>query len=197
MTSLKLEAPELYLDLLESCLTASIYPESAWQIIEEEPRGRSTMPRAARNLPYRFRSTLQKLLVRQLGRWSLFLARGRKFDPAAREVGGDWPCFGFTMIGRRRLDMLHTCIKDVLDNDVPGDLIETGVWRGGAVIFMRAALKFYGVTDRVVWAADSFEGMPRPQNSRDGWDFSELGYLRVSLDAVKERGIGDESSNPE
>jgi len=37
-------------------------------------------------------------------------------------------------------------------------LIETGVWRGGATIFMRAILKAHGVTDRTVWVADPFEG---------------------------------------
>ena len=45
---------------------------------------------------------------------------------------------------------------------MPGDLIETGVWRGGATIFMRAMLKARGVTDRTVWVADSFEGLPEP-----------------------------------
>jgi O-methyltransferase len=50
----------------------------------------------------------------------------------------------------------------VCANDVPGDLIETGVWRGGASIFMRAVLKALGDRDRVVWLADSFQGLPQP-----------------------------------
>ncbi|MEJ0068602.1 MAG: TylF/MycF/NovP-related O-methyltransferase [Pseudomonadota bacterium] len=49
---------------------------------------------------------------------------------------------------------------------MPGDLIETGVWRGGATIFMRAILKALGVTDRTVWVADSFEGLPEPDAAR-------------------------------
>jgi len=67
-----------------------------------------------------------------------------------------------SMLPRARLDNLQSCVVDVLERDVPGDLIETGVWRGGATIFMRAVLKAYGVTDRVVWVADSFEGLPKP-----------------------------------
>jgi hypothetical protein len=67
-----------------------------------------------------------------------------------------------SMLPLARLDNLQFCIDDVLTNDVPGDLIETGVWRGGATIFMRAMLKAYGVTDRTVWVADSFEGLPEP-----------------------------------
>ena len=67
-----------------------------------------------------------------------------------------------SMLPLGRLDNIENCVVDVLENGVPGDLIETGIWRGGATIFMRAILKAYGVTDRSVWAADSFEGLPTP-----------------------------------
>jgi hypothetical protein len=61
-----------------------------------------------------------------------------------------------------RFENIESCVVDILKNKVPGDLIETGVWRGGATIFMRALLKVYGITDRAVWVADSFEGLPEP-----------------------------------
>ena len=61
-----------------------------------------------------------------------------------------------------RLDSLQACILDVLLKGILGDLIETGVWRGGAVIFMQAVLKVAGACDRTVWVADSFEGLPLP-----------------------------------
>lgn len=67
-----------------------------------------------------------------------------------------------SMLPLARLDNLQDCIQGVVTDGVPGDFIETGVWRGGATIFMRAALKVLGVKDRVVWAADSFEGLPEP-----------------------------------
>jgi hypothetical protein len=67
-----------------------------------------------------------------------------------------------SMITLARFDNIKNCVESILRNGIPGDLIETGVWRGGATIFMRGALKAYGVTDRVVWAADSFEGLPVP-----------------------------------
>ena len=53
-------------------------------------------------------------------------------------------------------------MKQVIIDDVPGDLIETGVWRGGVAIFMRAILEAYDDRDRIVFAADSFEGLPPP-----------------------------------
>ena len=87
------------------------------------------------------------------------------------------------MVGRARLDNLEHCIRDVLERNVPGDFIETGVWRGGSTIFMRALLR--EVTDQVVWAADSFEGMPVPEHNSDGWDMSRIEQLKVSLDEGK------------
>jgi hypothetical protein len=71
-----------------------------------------------------------------------------------------------SMLPLARFENLQSCIGDVVADDVPGDLIEAGVWRGGATIFMRAMLKSLGVADRVVWVADSFEGLPEPDSER-------------------------------
>jgi len=67
-----------------------------------------------------------------------------------------------SMMPIARFDNLRSCIEDVIARGVPGALIETGVWRGGATIFMRAVLCAHGVTDRTVWVTDSFEGLPTP-----------------------------------
>lgn len=83
-----------------------------------------------------------------------------------RELGIDWPEHAETMSGLRRLDNVQDCILDVVERGVPGDLIETGVWRGGTAIFMRAVLAALGDRERTVWAADSFEGLPKPDASR-------------------------------
>jgi hypothetical protein len=66
------------------------------------------------------------------------------------------------MLPMARFENLQACIADVVDAEMPGDLIETGVWRGGATIFMRGMLKALDVSDRTVWVADSFEGLPEP-----------------------------------
>src|SRR5689334_6158592 len=75
-------------------------------------------------------------------------------DPRMRRSaveGWDWPTRGFSMIGLRRLNNLERCFEHVISKGVPGDFIETGVWRGGAAIFMRALLEAYEVRDRIVW----------------------------------------------
>jgi O-methyltransferase len=80
--------------------------------------------------------------------------------------GGQWPVRAHTMIGAERLDNVERCARDVVLRGVPGDFAETGVWRGGATILMRGVLQAYGVTDRAVWAADSFAGLPLPDPVR-------------------------------
>ncbi len=106
-----------------------------------------------------------------------------------RKEGRDWPMLAHTMIGLKRMDNLQFCVEDVIKNNVPGDLIETGVWRGGATIFMRGILKAYGVTDRRVWVADSFEGLPKPDEATYEADRGDkhhtFSFLAVSLEDVK------------
>src|SRR5205823_10477287 len=77
------------------------------------------------------------------------------FDEPVRAEGLDWPARAHTMIGLKRLAHVRDCVASVLADGVPGDLIEAGAWRGGTTIFLRAVLKAHGVTDRVLWVADS------------------------------------------
>jgi hypothetical protein len=65
-----------------------------------------------------------------------------------------------TILPIPRLDTIQECIETLLVDDVPGDLVEVGAWRGGGSIFLRAVLVAYGVSDRRVWVADSFAGFP-------------------------------------
>lgn len=97
--------------------------------------------------------------------------------------------FSHTMVGRKRLDNITECLDVVRKENVPGDLIETGVWRGGASILMRGYLAAWEMNDRVVWVADSFEGLPAPSLPQDeGWDFSaaQVPILAVCLEEVQE-----------
>jgi len=114
---------------------------------------------------------------------------GVTFDRDAKFYGKIWPSRAHTMIGMPRLDNLQYCVEEVIRAGVPGDLIETGVWRGGAAIFMRGILKAHGVADRTVWVADSFEGLPRPDPIRypkeSAFDFHKFADLAVSLEEVR------------
>jgi O-methyltransferase len=107
-----------------------------------------------------------------------------------REFGMDWPSKAYTMVGVERLNNIESCAKIVLQDGVKGDFIETGVWRGGCTIFMRAILKAFGDSKRSVWVADSFEGMPKP-NSEDypadkKFDLSMWKTLAVTSEEVRD-----------
>jgi O-methyltransferase len=171
----KLDDP--YLDLLKKCLTRDIFPETYRPIAGRPSRERHP-------IAWAFYPALAVL-----ERKGLKLYRQVKFDPKFRSKGMEWPVEAETMIGLKRLDNLHACIETVISDQIPGDLIETGVWRGGACIFMRAALNTYGDQTRKIWVADSCEGLPKPddrhpQDQGDTlWTFNHT--LAVSLDQVK------------
>jgi O-methyltransferase len=162
----------LYLDLLKQSLTRSLFDQT-YQSIQPRRGSFSSF----------FFGPIRKLLA--IGDYEIV----RRTPNTARVEGRDLPLDAETMIGLLRLDNLGACIKDVLDHNVPGDLLEAGVWRGGAAIFMRAALRAYGAADRQVWVADSFRGLPPPDPQRfpaDAKDrLSSRPQLAVSLEEVK------------
>ncbi len=129
---------------------------------------------------------------------TLFLDRNLRSDlstsePASLELryeGKDWPTEAETMVGVKRLDNLQECITEVLRNNTKGDLVEAGVWRGGASIFMRGVLKAFEVADRRVWLADSFAGLPEPDPISYPKDTGDIHhtlspYLAVTMEQVK------------
>jgi O-methyltransferase len=178
-------AAEAYLELLKACLTRRIAPEKYGELRDPYHLDRDSP--LQRRLFWR---VVLPPLRALFARYGLELVR-RLNDPGeARELGHDWPAEAETMIGTRRLDNLHRCIRDALQNGVPGDLIETGVWRGGATIFMRGALSAYRDTTRAVWVADSFEGLPKPSGKfaadRDADYWKDAHWLAVPIEEVQE-----------
>jgi hypothetical protein len=132
-----------YLDLMKGALTHTLYRpidvrfENHGYVVGEE-----------------MRESVEKEFSKENFDWADVRADGR-----------DWPRFAQSMVGLKRLDNVQECVERVLADGVPGDLIETGVWRGGAVILMRAILEAYGDRGRLVFAADSFQGLPAPDDA--------------------------------
>lgn len=161
---------ERYLDLMRRCLTRHDLGDDLAPFVPTTPRRRRA---------WRF---LSKVLARQ--RLMVFRAGSPSED--LRSTGGDWPVHAETMVGLRRLENLQRCIDQVLCDDIPGDLVETGVWRGGTAILMRAVLAARSAPDKVVWVADSFEGLPKPEHAADVGDLHwTQPYLAVSLTEVR------------
>lgn len=163
------EAAAAYLELMKGCLTFLLWDASDGPLLELDIR----------------RPVVS--FARILRRIRLWL---RPAPGSIREFGMDWPAQALTMIGKKRLDNIQECVERVLQDEIPGDVIEAGVWRGGATIFMRAILRAYGDTQRKVWVADSFRGLPRPNVEKypadHGYDLSVWRGLAVSADEVRE-----------
>jgi hypothetical protein len=155
---------DLYLDLLKRCVSNIIYNDDL-----DVMRG-----------SFKRDSVTGKLLS----------ATPVPGDATRKYYGGIWPTRAHTMIGLPRLDNLRYCVETVIREQIPGDLIETGVWRGGASIFMRGILKAYEISDRRVWVADSFEGLPTTDESDHTADaalgLDRFADLAVSLEVVRE-----------
>jgi O-methyltransferase/8-demethyl-8-(2,3-dimethoxy-alpha-L-rhamnosyl)tetracenomycin-C 4'-O-methyltransferase len=112
------------------------------------------------------------------------------FEPQRRYLGRDWPSKAHSMIGLKRMENVRQLSEVALREQIPGDFIETGVWRGGACIMMKAVLAAYGVKDRRIFVADSFAGLPPPQPAAFPADAEDQHHtyqeLAVSLEEVEE-----------
>ena len=170
------ETGELYLDLMKRALSYTLYPE---------PPAPIDMFLSRASAPKRF---VASLVSRALRHTRYELVRDSRGGEEDRYSGAIWPVYADTMIGLPRLDNIQYAIETVVEDGVEGDLIETGVWRGGACIFMRAVLAAHGVTNRRVFVADSFEGLPKPdpRYAADRGDRHHLhSYLAVSREEVE------------
>jgi len=101
-----------------------------------------------------------------------------------------WFGKALTMCSQKRLDNVQFCIESCVQNQVPGDLIECGAWRGGVAVLMRAVLAAYQISNRIVWVADSFQGLPQPNNDLDQKMYQmsavqKIDFFSVSLPTVE------------
>lgn len=157
------------------------------QGISEENR----IEQSAGRLRDAYLSLMEKCLTGTIyGDKALQATGGGIYDASIREVGRDWPSMAHTMIGVKRLANLRTLAERVIQQGIPGDFIETGVWRGGACILMRAVLHAYDIKDRRVWIADSFEGVPAPDPQKypadQGSDYHTFRELAVPMETVRD-----------
>jgi hypothetical protein len=164
------DARHLYIDMVKRCVLNIPYVDAELNPIQ--PHG-----------------MLRRAILSVFKKAHVQLAHTRRGDYERRVAGHDFSDVAHTMLSLKRLDNVQMCLETILREGIPGDIIETGVMRGGTVILMRAILKAYGVTDRVVWAADSFEGLPPPDPDKYPDDAGADWHLRplteVGVEHVK------------
>jgi hypothetical protein len=174
---MKNKSTDLYLDLMKKTLNFSLWPEPPVPI-HTFKYGGSVFKR----LILWFLSHISRFLIST----PVQLVKQRTFTKEQKEEGTVWPGYAHSMIGLKRLDNIQFCVETVINENIEGDLIETGVWRGGACIFMRAVLAAHGVENRKVYVADSFEGLPRPDAEKFPADKGDQHYIHDFLKVSKE-----------
>jgi len=98
--------------------------------------------------------------------------------------------FAYSMIGKKRMQNIRYCLERIFQNKVEGDVMECGVWKGGAAMYMQGLLKAYQEEDRNLWLADSFEGIPVSSHPSDQSFFGDVSAqtypnLAINGDRVK------------
>jgi hypothetical protein len=186
------DATSLYIELLKRCLTDMIHiddPMSA--MVPYRPVKKSERLQFLLLWPLLALLRVFNLHIVRPNRQSFFdYARMSADDLRAfRADGRDWPPRAHTMVGLRRLDNLQFCVETVLREGIAGDVLEAGVWRGGASIFAKGVLAAHGDATRHVWLADSFRGLPAPDAKQypadRRWNLQRHHELAVSRERVE------------
>ena len=130
------------------------------------------MPRWLRKLAYRFG---YDIAVRKLPQYDTLrreLKVPRDMEPEFLDLYEK--AAPFTMTSVERMYALHTAVRHVVAQGIPGDFVECGVWRGGSAMMIAQTLAQLGETSRRLHLFDTFAGMTRPEDvDRRGKDGSE------------------------
>ncbi len=95
----------------------------------------------------------------------------------------------YTETSLERVSALCNAVKYVVAHNIPGDIVECGVWKGGSMMAVARTLLTLNVCDRNLYLFDTFEGMTRPT----GKDISYGGERAIESWAAQRRE--DESSS--
>ena len=101
----------------------------------------------------------------------------------------------FTMVTNKNLLTLYKLVQEVNGKDLPGDIVECGVWNGGSAAVMSVANmdKIHSSNERIIWLFDSFQGLPpagekdgesERRNYFEGWNKGDIGKVRQVFDKL-------------
>ncbi|WP_406106210.1 TylF/MycF family methyltransferase [Streptomyces sp. NBC_01003] len=83
----------------------------------------------------------------------------------------------YTMTSPERLNAFILATRHIVRHNIPGDIVECGVWRGGSMQACAKTLLSQGDTERGLYLFDTYEGMTPPTEKdlrRDGRSAEEL-----------------------
>jgi O-methyltransferase len=136
---------ELYIDLLKSAILNDLYRKYIPPPDEEDIQ---SAKRTLAALKRRYGDMIQRGGIDE----QFVVFQQRRSSVVQAHTLGD----------RSQVENVEKCLRSIIEDNIQGDLIEAGVFRGGMVLLMAGILEAYGCDDRIVYVADSFEGWPKP-----------------------------------
>ena len=76
-------------------------------------------------------------------------------------------CRPYTMTSIERLYALYKSVEYIVSANIPGDFVETGVWRGGSCMLIAETLLTLNERSRRIFLFDTFAGHPQPDTEKD------------------------------
>jgi O-methyltransferase len=86
----------------------------------------------------------------------------------------------YTLVEIERCYALYKSVKYILDNNIKGDFVDCGVWKGGSCMLVAYMLKAAGVNDRKIYLYDTFEGMTKPGDNDGTFEKEEWERLKIN-----------------
>lgn len=68
----------------------------------------------------------------------------------------------FSMTSKERIHGLYDSLEFIRNNNIEGDIVECGVWKGGNILGIIEYLDYHKIYDKTVWLYDTFNGMTNP-----------------------------------
>lgn len=97
-------------------------------------------------------------------------------------------CSLYTMTSLERMYALYKAVYYILENDIEGDFIECGVWKGGCAMLMAKLLEIHNIKNRKIILYDTYEGMSEPTEKDK--DFSG----KTAAELLQASSIEDQAS---
>ena len=70
----------------------------------------------------------------------------------------------YTMTSDERIAALYNALEYIRTNNIQGDFVECGVWKGGNILGILKYLEYHNMTEHKVWLYDTFNGMTLPKD---------------------------------
>lgn len=109
-------------------------------------------------------------------------------------TGGNSPFNNFkkydeiTLLSNKRLRNIRSIIEEIIENNIAGDILEAGNWRGGSMLYAKGVLEAYEIRNKKIWMFDTFCGFPKSTIARDGKEKELIKPGRI-VDMMKSNSI--------